>query len=110
MDVKVSVVTYFGDVQLLQPHKSIIRLSSRHPLSLPPRNIITPACLASELIYPPSPPQATLALAAPFMRLLLVVFDCLRKLMPAIIFREPKTVMMTLFCSVIASFDHQRVL
>ncbi|KAH0874038.1 hypothetical protein HID58_071400 [Brassica napus] len=78
---------------------ALTTVSSRHPLSLPPQNIITPACLASELIYPPSPPQATLAPAAPFLRLLLVVFDCLRKLMPAINFREPKTVTMTLFCS-----------
>ncbi|KAF3590448.1 hypothetical protein DY000_02020632 [Brassica cretica] len=99
LSVSQAVVAPSLTTLLVMFSSSLTTVSSRHPLSLPPHNIITPACLASELIYPPSLPQATLAPAAPFLHLLLVVFDCLRKLMPAIIFREPKTVTMTLFCS-----------
>ena len=38
------------------------------------------------------------------LRLLLVVFDCLRKLMLVIISMEPKTVTMSLLCTVVALF------
>lgn len=89
-----------GEVQL-SPTYYHNSCRSHRSLRLPSHNIVTPACTTT-FIFPSSTLQITLALVAPLLRLLLVIFDCLRKLMLVIISMEPKTVTMSLLCTVVA--------
>ncbi|KAF3536458.1 hypothetical protein F2Q69_00024401 [Brassica cretica] len=99
LNVKVSVMIGLGEVQL-SPTYYHNSCRSHRALRLPSHNIVTPACTTT-FIFPSSTLQITLALVAPLLRLLLV-FDCLRKLMLVIISMEPKTVTMSLLCTVVA--------
>ncbi|KAH0899506.1 hypothetical protein HID58_049074, partial [Brassica napus] len=100
LNVKVSVMIGLGEVQL-SPTYYHNSCRSHRSLRLPSHNIVTPACTTT-FIFPSSTLQITLALVAPLLRLLLVIFDCLRKLMLVIISMEPKTVTMSLLCTVVA--------